>query len=161
MAIIMGFKEKTNLITKFFNLPFHSAVLQNILLSRLWLEDNIESEGFESSFGLINLEIWNFISGSKLPFPTHIWPSPGNWMMPSSLLRCSLLLMGLTLTTTLMLSPSMSEADPWNVDIQLWTLLSVPILWYNEMNIHLFAVQNVNFPLIFGQKKVRQTKYNK
>ena len=57
MAIIMGFKEKTNLITKFINLPFHSAVLQNILLSRLWLEDNIESEGFESSFGLINLEI--------------------------------------------------------------------------------------------------------
>ena len=112
MAIIMGFKEKTNLITKFFNLPFHSAVLQNILLSRLWLEDNIESEGFESSFGLINLEIWNFISGSKLPFPTHIWPSPGNWMMPSSLLRCSLLLMVALIPLPTMLQSDIAQIFP-------------------------------------------------
>ena len=50
-------QQKKSRYLKFFNLPFHSAVLQNILLSRLWLEDNIESEGFECSFGLINLEI--------------------------------------------------------------------------------------------------------
>ena len=40
--------------------------------------------------------------------PTQICPSPGNWMMPSSLFRCSLWLMGRTLGTVLLW-------DTWHV----------------------------------------------
>ena len=93
-------------------------MLQDVLLCGLWLEYNIEGERFKSSLCLINLKLnCHWMQGPKCSLNnsplTHICPSPGNWMIPSSLLRCSLLLMGRTRTTTLMLSPSRSEAEPW------------------------------------------------
>ena len=45
--------------------------------------------------------------------PTQICPSPGNWMMPSSLFRCSLWLMGRTLGTVLLW-------DTWHVWHVTW-----------------------------------------